>query len=528
MKAETKTIIKTVGLLLHVPGVMALISLPICWYFQEYYAFSPFGITALVSIGCGQLLYQGYRQAKRVQQRQAMTIVALGWLLIFLVGAIPFLGVASALVSSVETTETVRNFQDPLNALFESFSGFTSTGLTVAIDSSALPHCLQWWRSFMQWIGGVGLIVLTLTIFNPGENTAKLYQAEGWEREIGDSIQDTARYLWLIYVGYTIFSIVLFGLVGMPWWEAVNHGMTAIATGGFAITGNSFRAYDSQPLIQIAALLIMILGAISFATHWQMLVQRNFSNLWQKAVMQTFWLLLLFGSLAMLGQHYWATGELAWRDSIFQWISALTTCGFAVVKEETWSTSAQLLMALGMFFGAVSGSTVGGIKLNRVVILTKSVGWHLRLIFFNKPEELRYRLNGEWVSQEDAHRQLSSVAVVTFLWLIFIAVGVVILVHLVPPSYTLTNVIFEVTSAIGTSGLGTGITSPSLHPFGKVTLMLLMWFGRLEIVAVLVFMSWFVYQIKLLVVAEDEQEQDTEEERKDSEQKTENAITRER
>ena len=497
MTNQTKSILRAVGLLMQVPGIMALASLPVCWIFEEYYAVWPFCLTALVSIGLGQLLYRLFRPAQVADIRQALLIAALSWLAVFLIGAIPHWMITSDLAAAAPTPQTVREFQDPLNALFESVSGFTTTGLTMARNSEQLPRSLQWWRSFTQWIGGVGVILATLSILHPTNNIKQLYSAEARQEEFAPTLKKTVQKIWLIYLLYTVLGVLLLKAAGMPWWEAINHSMASIATGGFSITGNSFGDYGT--LVKLAAVPIMIAGAISFSIHNRVLTQGEFSALWQEERIRAFWLLLAAGTVAMLLQHYWFAGSLQWEDSIFAWISALTTSGFASFNEETWSPTAKLLLSLGMTFGAVSGSACGGLKLDRAVILYKSMEWQLRLLYQQSPGDLRYKLNGESLTEIEAHRHLKSASVLATLWLGLLGAGVLVLLHIVEPQYTLSDVILETASALGTTGLSVGIANPDLLWPGKLTLMLLMWMGRLEIVSVLILFSWLLRPVGQVV-----------------------------
>lgn len=484
----TKTILRDVGLLLHVPGVMALASLPVCFVFREYYAIWPFLWTALVSLGSGQLLYRCfYKTAEAAGLRPAMLTVALGWGLIPLLGAIPLMAIATHLATSPEAPLTVLEFQHPWNAVFESYSGFTGTGLSVALRPSELPHSLQWWRSFTEWIGGVGVIVLVLSVLEPATDDYYLYHAEGREKKIGLTVTSTAKWIWRIYLLYTGLSVLLLRLVGMSWWSALNHGMTAIATGGFSVTDNSLSDYSS--VIQLAVVPIMIAGAISFSTHYQLLSQGRLTALWQSAQHRALWLLLGVGTLVLLLENYWFRGSFLWVDTLFQWTSALTTCGLSTVKLQTWSPSAQLLLSLAMVFGAASGSTVGGLKLSRVVALYKGVLWRFRRISLRPHELMRYTINGEVLKELQANRRVEAAAILGTIWLMLLGVGVFTLTHVVWPQYDLSNVILEVASAQGNVGLSTGITHSSLHWVGKLTLILLMWMGRLEIIPVLMLLS---------------------------------------
>ena len=157
-------------------------------------------LTALISLCLGQLLFRLFRQAKGARRREALQIVALSWLIIPLLGTIPYLAIAS------ESSSTIPEFQSFWNALFEAVFGFTSTGLTTAKDSSQLPYSLQWWRSFTQWVGGIGLIVLTLSILNPRTNVQRLYEAEAREK-IAPTIKETVRQIWLIYLLYFVYYL---------------------------------------------------------------------------------------------------------------------------------------------------------------------------------------------------------------------------------------------------------------------------------------------------------------------------------
>lgn len=492
-----RTILRNVGLLLHVPGGMALVSLPVCLGFGEFYAVLPFLLTAIVSLGLGQLLYRlFYRAVGEMQHRHAILTAALSWGLIPILGAIPFLTMASNLAAFPQTPPTILLFQNPLNAIFEGFSGFTSTGLTMTLDSSQLPRSLQWWRSFMQWIGGAGVIVLTLSValFSPDRKPQQLYQAEARQDKIAPTVAATVRQIWKIYLLYTVLSVLLLDLVGMPWWAALNHGMTAIATGGFAITGESLQIYG--PLVQGTIILIMITGALSFSTHDQLLRQRRWSSLWQNVYCRAFGFLLVLGTLILILENYWSQGSLTGLESVFQWTSALATCGFSTVQEQAWSPSARLLLSLGMTFGAVSGSTAGGLKINRIVILYKAVIWNFRQLDLKPHELMRYKIGNQVLREAEANHWIKNAGILAVLWCMLLGLAALTLLHVVEPQYALTDVIFEAASALGNVGLSVGIANPDLHRVGKITLILLMWMGRLEIIPVLVLLSVLLHPLR--------------------------------
>lgn len=240
----------------------------------------------------------------------------------------------------------------------------------------------------------------------------------------------------------------------------------------------------------------MTTGAMSFLIHARLLGEREFSALWQDTRHRALWILLGLGTIGLLIENYWDLGTWLGIESLFQWTSALTTCGFSIVDEQNWSAAARLLLSLGMIFGGISGSTAGGLKLDRIVVLYKSVTWHLRLIFLESSEDLRYELNDQVLSEPEAHRQLKAATVLATFWFGLMAIAVFFLMHIVDHSYTLPDVVLEVSSALGTLGLSTGIAAPSLPWTGKLFLMLLMWMGRLEIISVLIFIALLIATVK--------------------------------
>ncbi|WOD38440.1 TrkH family potassium uptake protein [Nodosilinea sp. E11] len=486
-----RLILHDFGLLLHVPGIMALLSIPICLYFGEYYAIAPFLTTAIAAFALAQGFYRANSpKVDKTRHYHAMLIVALTWGVIPLLGAIPFVGIA-ALAASADTSPTLLAFQNIWNALFEAFSGFTGTGLTMATDASLLPHSLQWWRSFTEWVDGIGVIVLMLALLTIESSQTKsletdpsqLYAAVGRQRTIGDTVRATAKNILWIYSFYTGLSILLLALLGMPLWEAINHGLTGIATGGFSITTASFTSYSST--LQLATIFIMITGAVSFPVHYQLLRRQRWTSLWQRNQHRLLLLLLGLGPCLLLLENRWATASIPWLDSLFQWSSAVTTCGFNTAQVQNWSMGAKLLLSAAMVMGGAAGSTAGGLKLHRIVLLLLGIRWHFQQLFITADDNISYRIDDEALPASQAHEQVQSAAVLASLWLLLLGIGIVVLTHLVSPIYTLEDVIFEAASATSNVGLSTGISDPTLHWGGKLMLILLMWAGRLEIIPVL-------------------------------------------
>lgn len=469
------------GLLLQVPGSLALATLPVCLLAGESWALGPFAAAAALALVAGQLLVRGFRSEAELNARDAMTIAALAWLAVPLVAALPLLllGHSEAVVRAFPE---VAVFASPLNAAFEAFSGFTTTGLTMSGHPSELPRSVQWWRSAMQWVGGLGVVVLMLAIVQPGGVAPLLYRAEAREEKVLPTVKSTVRAYLGVYVAWTLIAVATLLLAGTPAWEALNHGFTAIATGGFTITdpGHAF-----PPLVQVAMSVLMVAGAVSLAARTHLVRERSLSALFD-GQHRLMWLLLAVFVAALALESRASQG--AWRpaENAFQGVSALCTVGFQTAALAEWSDGAKLLLVLAMSIGGAAGSTAGGIKLARVYALAKSVQWRFRSLGLGHHEILRHDLDGRGVSRDQAMRTVEAAAVLAVAWIATHAVATLVLLHVVPAGMTLGDVMLEAASAQGNVGLSTGITSAALPATGKLVLMGLMWMGRLEILPVLI------------------------------------------
>jgi trk system potassium uptake protein TrkH len=466
--------LRDLGLLVHVPGLMAAVSIPVALVAREHVAIVPLGLTAVLSLVAGQALFRAFRRSGETRLHHAITVSALAWLFIPIVGILPFVGLSD--------TEGARVFADPWNAIFEAYSGFTGTGLTVVPHPAALPRTLQWWRSFSQWVGGVGVIMVMLSILRPTAGIHRLYFSELREERIRAGVRDTVRTIWWIFVLYTIATALLFRVAGMGWWEAVNHGMTGIATGGFTVTDDSFASYPV--VVRLVALPVMLAGAISFAVHDRALrgqVTALWRDLQQKALLTS----LAVGSAIVLADVAWTSPAVGSVDAWFQWVSALTTAGFQSSDPSIWAVAPKLLIVLGMIIGGAAGSTVGGIKQIRLVHLVKGVIWRAKRMSLRPHELQRYGLDGTGLTRSEATERVESAATLAIAWLAMLALAVLVLLHVSPSRFDLSDVIWEVASAQGNVGLSTGLSHASLHWLGKLVLVLSMYVGRLEIIPVL-------------------------------------------
>ncbi|WP_089668845.1 TrkH family potassium uptake protein [Halobacterium jilantaiense] len=507
MRVDTRTVGRDVGRIVQAVSLMMVASVVVAAANAEFYAIPAFLGSAVVAAGVGTALARRYRDADPPAKRDAMVTAATAWMLVGVLGGLPFLFVAWTIqvdpfpvwANTPPMDATTAIFRHPLDAVFESMSGFTGTGLTMAAVEEKLPRSLHWWRSLIEWVGGVGVIVLTVAILRRGGGSSgsyTLYESEARSEKIHPSIVTTVREIWKIFVGLTLGSILLYLLVGMPLWDAINHAMTGIATGGFSVHADSIGHYGS-PLIEYATVPIMVAGSIAFPIHY-LLFKGELRNFYTD--LQTRWVFLWFGagSLALTGILYangqYATFEETFRVSLFQFVSATSNTGFGSATvgggtEQVWSAGATLLTCLGMLTGGAAGSTTSGLKLIRVATLVRGTVWQIREVF--RPDSaIRYMKLGERkLSEKQAESEYTEATVVFVLWVAFLAIGVAVLLRVLSPGHPLEYVIFDVMSAQSNVGLDSGITGPTMPGTAKAMLILNMWVGRLEIIPIAVLLG---------------------------------------
>jgi trk system potassium uptake protein TrkH len=473
---------------------MAAVTLIIALIFREWFALIPFGMVALFSLAVGQCLYRLKKGAKGARLWDGMVIAGLGWLLCSLVAAIPFCWISYLQLQNGVESEVLQVFQRPTNALFESISGFTSTGLTMMQRSGFFPHVLQWWRSLLEWIGGLGLVVFVLALTHINKEGFPLYYAEGRSEKMTKDITGTAHWIWKIYCMFTGMAFLLFFVSGMPLWEAVNHAMTVISTGGFTITHTNFQEYSSP--IQLIAMFVMIVGAISFAVHFRVIREKDYGILWRSWQHRLLYIFAICGGLLIILLNRW-NGLSGYKTAaFFEWVSALTTCGFSSMKLSLLSPMVTLFLMMGMFIGGTTGSTAGGLKIRRLLYLVSGVVLRILALTSKKERHItaKFRENAPPPTEEPPgiilpHSQMSerlfTAGVLFSLWTSTLFLGWFLILRWVPKGRGL-DALFEVTSAMSNVGLTSGIIQPDFPEMGKWVFMALMWMGRLEIIPALI------------------------------------------
>lgn len=450
---DTKVILSSLGTTLKYASFVFLIPITVAVVFSEYYAIPSFLVAFFISLVVGLLLERSFYTEKETTISEGMVIIAMIWLVMTLISSVPFVFAGGVPF---------------IDAFFESMSGWTTTGFSLLNLEQTLQSVL-FWKSLMQWVGGIGIVVLALSGLFRTSNT--LYIIEGHER-IKPNVINAVKTIWWIYIFYTIVGIVLLSFAGMPLFDSVNHAMTGIATGGMGTHAESIGFYNS-PVIEAVMMLIMILGAISFFSHYQLITGKR-KEFFKDIQTITLIILIVFVTLLLMPFHFI-------RESLFHVISALTCSGFSIQSLISWSDYSKVLLIMLMILGGAAGSTVGGLKLNRVLIFFKSIYDNIKKLL--RPRLVFPRRFGNLIYTE---REFQAVFKFIGIYIFFLFLGSIILMS---QGYSAINSLFQVVSAQGNVGLS---VLPELTIISKITLIFNMWIGRLEIWTVLVFIIYIL------------------------------------
>jgi trk system potassium uptake protein TrkH len=450
----------------------------------------PFAIAGITTAALGVALERATTGKERVGAREGYLVVSLLWLLVACLASLPYL------LSGEE------QLASPIDALFEAMSGMTTTGASVLTDIPALDKSLLMWRQFTQWVGGMGIIVLVLAILprlRVGGRQA-LFQAEAPGPELErftTTIRDTARRFIALYLGLTVAEILVLSLLAwthidtrMSFFDAVAHAFTTIPTGGFSPRGRSIEEFGAAS--QWAIVPFMILGGTSFALLYLAILKRRPVSFFRDDEFRAYLFVLTAASLIVLADvasEGIASGEAAVRQAVFNTVSIFTTTGYANADFNQWTMLTTFVLVGGMLVSASGGSTAGGIKLVRHVVIAKMLRRELDQTIH--PELVRpIRLSGRPIGE----RALRGVIVFAFLYVGIVAAGALLV--LVDSAWADVPVSpFQALAAAATTiasvGPAFGFAGPmgSFDPFSdvsKVALIALMWLGRLEIIPILV------------------------------------------
>lgn len=454
---------------------------PDAWHDGALWAFL---VASLITLTTGLLIFRRVRFEGEMTYREGFAIVTLGWVGFAAFGALPYL------------LADVTGIVHPADAFFESMSGFSTTGATVITQIERQPPSILFWRALTQWLGGMGIIVLSLAILPfLGVGGMQLFEAEapGPQKDrLSPRIQDTAKVLWGVYVLITLAEVGLLWLGGMSLFESLCHALTTMATGGFSTRDASVAAYGSYTHVVIS--VFMLVAGVNFSLHYFAL-RGNLRRYWQSDEFR-FYIGLIAAATVLITFSTALAPELPGnvliklRDAAFQTISMMTTTGYATADFERWPALAQYILVGLMFVGGCAGSTGGSIKVVRLLLLIKHAFLQLSLLIH--PREVRsLKLDHKPVSREVIQSVLGFFALFIALFLLASLVMAAILPPTADGQADLVTAGTAVIAALGNVGPGLGSVGPTetythVPAVGKIVLAVCMLVGRLEVFTVLV------------------------------------------
>ena len=467
-------ILRIEGLFLFAPAVLAL-------YYGERKALYAFLLTISIAMFIGTIFVKAEPKNKKIYGREGFVIVALAWIIMSVFGALPFY--FSGAISGI------------VNCFFETVSGFTTTGASILKEIEGLPMSILFWRSFTHWIGGMGILVFMLAIMPAvDERSMHLMRAEApgpVVSKLVPKVKSTAKLLYSIYIVLTLIEIVLLFAGGMPLFDSIVNSFSTAGTGGFCIKNASIAAYQT-PYFEYVITIFMLLFSVNFNLYYLFLI-KDIKNIFKSEELR-YYLFIIMSSIGIITLNilsFYPTVESAFRHAAFQVLSIISTTGFATANYDMWPELSKTLLVILIIIGACGGSTGGGIKVSRLIILLKMAGREIRHIVH--PRSINIIKLDEHKVDEEVVRGVSGFIIVY----LFITLGSFLLISI--NNFDFTTSITAVLTCIGNVGPGMAMVGPVenysfFSTFSKLVLCFDMLLGRLEIFPILMIFAPSVWR----------------------------------
>ncbi|HUH79374.1 MAG TPA: TrkH family potassium uptake protein [Methanoregula sp.] len=469
--ANILTVIADLGDISAFIAPVTAVPLLVAVLYGEWDMVVPMGLVPVIFFILGVLMKSAPRGEQGIRLSTAMCSAALFWLLCSLVGGLPFL------------FGLHMGFTD---AFFEGMAGWTGTAFSMIPSVDTAPHTLLFWRSFMQWLGGIGIIAFSIAMASStGLFQSRIFRSEGRDEPLMQSVIATGRTLFRIYGILTFIAIGLILFTGLSLWESVNLALSAISTGGFVIHQSGILYYHSL-VLELLLIPVMIAGALPFKLYYLVMENRRLSLFGDEQV-KLFFLILGIGTAVLAYDlTFFSNLELlpALQQGLFMAVSALTTTGFQTASLGAWASVTLLFLSMLAFIGGASGSTAGGIKLSRVALAFRALLWWFRRFYVSGKILLPFKIEGRVIPKATAELEAAKnmLVIILSVLVVFIATLAVFQAH--ATSLPITEVVFEVVSAFSTTGFTTGFVSPAMPVVAKWIFIGVMWIGRLEVIPV--------------------------------------------
>ena len=468
-----KLVCRVLGLILRVEALLMLPSAVIAVAGRDGSG-SAFLLSAGITLAVGQILTMLPGKDRKMQARDGFAAVALGWISLSLCGALPYV-----------FSGVLPNYAD---AVFETVSGFTTTGATVFTFMEGQPNGVLFWRAQTQWMGGMGVLVMALALVPKlGEGSVYLMRAESpgpIKSKLLPRVGDTAKILYSIYIGLTVAEVICLRIAGMPLFDSVIHGFTTISTGGFSVKNASIAAYDNLVIYWII-IIFMFLSGVNFALLFYAL-RRNFKAVFQSEELGSYTIMTVAAAgliVLDLALHAgWAFDIRTVTESVFQVVTLMTTTGYMTYDYVLWPTFAQVVLILVMFAGGCAGSTAGGIKQIRVVLLLKNLKREVEKILHPRVVKT-LKSDGDRVEEST----LSGISLFFFAYILLLLIGALVVAW---DDIGFTASFTASLTCISNVGPAFDVLGPTQNFLGlsnvsKVVLSAEMLLGRLEIMPLL-------------------------------------------
>lgn len=465
------TIVSDVGDLFVFVAPVSCVPLLVALLYAEWEMLIPMAAVPVIFFLIGIVIPSLPRQERGFRLSTAFCSVALFWFACALVSGIPFM-----LALNMSFTD----------AVFEGMAGWTGTAFSMIISLDATPHALLFWRSYMQWVSGIGIIAFAIALgSSTGLSRSKIFRSESRDEPFLPSVMSTGRRLVKIYALLTFIAIGLILFTGLSLWEAVNLGLTTISTGGFTLHPEGILYYNNFYL-ELLLIPLMIVGALPFKLYYLVIENRRFS-LFGDMQVKLFLIILAIAAAVVTYDLIFFTNlglGAALHQGIFMTVSAMTTTGYQITGLHSWADVTILFFALVVFIGGAAGSTAGGIKLNRVGFAFQALFWWFQRVFLSGKVLIPFRIEGRIIPKAMAEFETAKNMLIIILSVGTVAVASLIVIQFYTSAYSVTETVFSIVSAFSNCGINTGVVSPDMPVISKWVVIVTMWIGRLEVIPV--------------------------------------------
>lgn len=469
-------IFKSLGVVVSIEALCMLPSLVVSLIYREQAAMA-FLYSILIVLAIGLLMYRIRIKNKNFYERDGFTVVALSWILLSVFGSLPF--VISGTISS------------PIDALFETASGFTTTGSTILTEVESIPKGILFWRSFTHWIGGMGILVLTLAVL-PSVSASSFHmmkaEATGPSTDkLVPKLGQTAKILYTIYIVMTTVLVIFLLIAGLPLYDSLIHALGSAGTGGFSSRNLSIGSYGNV-FAEVIITVFCFLFGVNFSLYFQVL-KGNLRGFYKdeefRFYLGTVLISIVLITIQLVAEGIFPLGESI-RHSSFQVVTLITTTGYTTTDFNLWPVFSKLILITIMFFGPCAGSTGGGMKCMRILMLLKVARREVSKVIHPRAVHT-VKIGGRVVGEDTISRTMA-------FFFIYIAIFTVSFLIVSLDGKDLTSTVTSVVATLSNIGPGLGVVGPmgnfsSFSVLSKITFIFCMIAGRLELIPMLILFS---------------------------------------